>query len=407
MISVNDRGKKCTNNLHRRYSESSSNRNSMQIPENATLDAAGEYPNADIRKFHLKKVLGHRYISHNFCEILYRFRKIQAGNYRLLSKLIIYLIHLQKRLAYRLFIGPGQIHRGSVTISTGNSGSGEKGIGYMAQGLALTIGLNAVDAAHYGGWSGVLNACEADAGDMRALAQSCSFGVKTLLTAAATRKNLTAEITRAAGELKTGDIFLLSYSGHGGQLPDLSGEEPDDLDETWCLYDGQLLDDEIHDLLAKFSTGVRILVLSDSCHSGTVTRMAYYRSQLFNLVSGTRPVINYRFMPPEIALRTYRDNRVFYEKLQKSKHTAKTRPEVQASVLLISGCQDNQYSADGIYNGLFTSQLLRVWNNGKFSGTYKEFHQAIVRRMPPDQTPNYFWNGVYDANFEVQKPFTI
>ena len=32
-----------------------------------------------------------------------------------------------------------------------------------ATGLSLHVGLNAVDPAHYAGWSGPLNACEADA----------------------------------------------------------------------------------------------------------------------------------------------------------------------------------------------------------------------------------------------------
>ncbi len=42
----------------------------------------------------------------------------------------------------------------------------------MAKGLALTIGLNAVDPRHYEGWSGKLNACEADARDMADIARS-------------------------------------------------------------------------------------------------------------------------------------------------------------------------------------------------------------------------------------------
>ena len=36
----------------------------------------------------------------------------------------------------------------------------------------------------------------------------------------------------------------MSYSGHGGQTPDLNGDEPDRKDETWCLHDGQLIDDD-------------------------------------------------------------------------------------------------------------------------------------------------------------------
>ena len=278
----------------------------------------------------------------------------------------------------------------------------------MAKGIALHIGLNAVDPDHYGGWSGTLNACEADARDLCAVAKSRKFKTHTLLTAEATRDKMTAEIINAAGELKSGDIFLLTYSGHGGQIPDLAGEEPDDMDETWCLFDSELLDDELHLLLAKFAAGVRILVLSDSCHSGTVTRMAYYRGTLISLgFSGDGRASSYRYMPPEVALRTYRENRLFYLKLQRKIRARKISQEVQAGVLLISGCQDNQYSADGTFNGLFTAQLLRVWNHGKFKGNYKEFHKAIVQRMPPDQTPNYLWNGVYDKVFEAQKPFTV
>ena len=50
----------------------------------------------------------------------------------------------------------------------------------MAKGLALTIGLNSVDPKHYGGWSGELNACEADAEDMADIGKSRNFKVKTL-----------------------------------------------------------------------------------------------------------------------------------------------------------------------------------------------------------------------------------
>jgi len=278
----------------------------------------------------------------------------------------------------------------------------------MAKGLALTIGLNSVDPGHYGGWSGKLNACEADALDMGSLAVSQKFKVKSLLTGEATRSMVTSGITMAAGELKKGDIFLLTYSGHGGQLPDLSGEEPDDMDETWCLFDSELLDDELHLLLGQFRSGVRVLVLSDSCHSGSVTRMAYYRGTFLSVGRDSiGQEVTYRYMPPEIALRTYRDNQSFYVELQRELQKKGRQQDVLAGILLISGCQDNQYSADGTFNGLFTSQLLKVWNNGQFKGNYKEFHRAILRRMPPDQTPNYFWSGIYDKQFEAQKPFTV
>lgn len=114
----------------------------------------------------------------------------------------------------------------------------------MTKGLALTIGLNAVDPQHYGDWSGELMACEADAEDMAEIAKSKKFQTTTLLTKNGTREKVAAEIRKAASTLKSGDMFMLSYSGHGGQVPDKNDDEPDAQDETWCLYDGELLDDE-------------------------------------------------------------------------------------------------------------------------------------------------------------------
>jgi hypothetical protein len=278
----------------------------------------------------------------------------------------------------------------------------------MAKGLALTMGLNLVDPKHYGGWSGELNACEADAEDMASIAKSKRFEVKTLLTRAATRTQVTRSILNAAKKLKSGDIFMLSYSGHGGQLPDLNNDEPDAQDETWCLYDGELVDDELYALFGRFARGVRILVFSDSCHSGTIVKIAYYQGTAAVRSSGIgSQAVRYRFMPPDVALRTYRNNRKFYDQLLKNIKLRDAKAAVKASVLLISGCQDNQLSSDGDFNGLFTAQLLRVWKNGTFKGNYKGFHKAIIRRMPPDQTPNYFWAGQQDVTFETQRPFTI
>ena len=278
----------------------------------------------------------------------------------------------------------------------------------MPKGVAVTIGLNAVDPGHYGGWSGELNACEADGQDMASIAKSRGFDVTTLLTKSATRAQVTDQISAAAKELKTGDIFMLSYSGHGGQVPDRNADEEDQEDETWCLYDGQLLDDELYALFGSFAAGVRLLVFSDSCHSGTVTKLAYYRGvggAPTAATSRARDVV-YRFLPPGVALRTYRDNKAFYDQL--GRQAKRERPgTVKASVLLISGCQDNQLSSDGDFNGLFTAQLLRVWSDGTFKGNYPRLHQMIVRRMPPDQTPNYFRVGRTNARFEGQRPFTV
>lgn len=275
----------------------------------------------------------------------------------------------------------------------------------MANGLSLHIGLNRVDPTHYSGWSGPLQACEADAQDMEQIARSGGYDAKTLLTDQATRNEVISHIRTASDMLKSGDIFFVSYSGHGGQVPDADGDEEDGMDETWCLFDGQLIDDELRLLWAKFSAGVRILVLSDSCHSGTATRGAIAMAANPATFNQPEESSGYRYMPPQVALRTYRDNRQMYQKI--AEDVSETTGEIGATVQLISGCQDNQYSKDGVFNGLFTGTLLGVWNEGGFRGNYRRFHKKIVEKMPPDQTPNLFVYGAYNPEYLNQKPFQI
>lgn len=276
-----------------------------------------------------------------------------------------------------------------------------------AKGFSLHIGLNSVDPNHYAGWSGELNACEADATDMAALVSDQGFSSKILLTKQATRDNVYRAIDDISKTLVAGDIFCLSYSGHGGQLPDLSGDETDFYDETWCLYDGELVDDEIYALLGKFAPGVRILSFSDSCHSGTVLKAAFY-SQKSDFDPNIEKTENtYRAMPSQIALRTYKKNKEFYDPILKRKSPDKEEM-IRSTAILISGCQDNQLSSDGTFNGLFTGTLLKVWANGRYRGkTYSKFCRDIVEHMPPDQTPNLYIVGAENKRFEKERPFTV
>lgn len=288
--------------------------------------------------------------------------------------------------------------------------------------LSLHLGLNTVSPAAYAGWDGLLAACEFDANDMAAIARGGGMKPTVLLGKKATRKAVLAALRSAAKALKAGDFFFLSFSGHGGQVPDTNRDEPDRKDETWCLFDGQLIDDELYLELSRFAAGVRVLVLSDSCHSGSVTRAA---------PPPPPPGLRSKLMPPAVGRRVYEAHQKFYDDLQKEVAAASAKavidpdaalaqvatsvPAAQAlqvvgsfkpSVLLISGCQDNQTSMDGEHNGAFTEKLLRVWDHGKFSGNYLSFHARIRAALPPSQSPNLFALGPAAA-FLKQAPFTV
>ena len=270
-----------------------------------------------------------------------------------------------------------------------------------ATGYALCTGLNSVDPGHYSGWSGPLTACEFDANDMARLLSRRGFQVTTLLTAAAKRGVVLGKLRELASLAKPGDLVAFTNSSHGGQLPDLNADEDDGADETLCMFDGELVDDELFHALGAFAAGVRVLIVSDSCHSGTVARMMHTESMLPGLTHASRA------LPPDVALATYHANGDFYDAILSRPELREAKGNLKASVMLISGCQDNQTSLDGTYNGLFTGTLLKVWNAGTFTGNYRTFRNRIVSRMPPDQTPNLFWASDRCAKFEAQVPFTI
>ena len=303
--------------------------------------------------------------------------------------------------------------------------------------LSLHLGLNLVSAAAYEGWDGPLAACEFDANDMAAIATRQGMKPTVLLTKKATRAALLSGLRKAASTLKAGDFFFLSYSGHGGQVRDTNRDETDGKDETWCLWDGQLIDDELYFELSRFAAGVRVLVLSDSCHSGSVTRA--------RVPPPPPPGQRSKMMPAAVGERVYTRHQAQYDKLQadvalraaaarKADAVAAARapadPDAalaqltagaatgaagqatalvgpfKPAVVLISGCQDNQTSMDGDHNGAFTEQLLRVWNNGQFSGDYAGLHARVRAQLPPTQSPNLFVLGPAAA-FLKQKPFTV
>ena len=276
----------------------------------------------------------------------------------------------------------------------------------MTTGISIHIALNNVDPAQYGGWSGDLVACEFDAHDMAAIAENNGYTAVTMLTAEATSDRVLDALGAAASELSAGDTLLLTYSGHGGQIPDLNGDEQDRADETWVLYDRQVIDDELYAAYGRFSSGVRIAVISDSCHSGSVTRAP----APFGLVNdplgaaGQSAIdVRVRAMPTALAQRDFLRRHDMYATV-----SAKAGPvqpdEIAACVMLISGCQDNQVSMDGTHNGLFTENLLTVWNGGGFRGGYESLHRRILQRMPASQCPQLSVVGRSDRDFVVVSP---
>ncbi len=92
----------------------------------------------------------------------------------------------------------------------------------------------------------------------------------TLVDGDATIANVSSAIRDIGRRMGPDDIFVMFYSGHGGQVPREDGptaSDPDGMDEILALYDGSMLDDRLRELLDEIEQGT-VLIWLDSCFSG-------------------------------------------------------------------------------------------------------------------------------------------
>lgn len=144
-----------------------------------------------------------------------------------------------------------------------------------------------------------LDGCANDARAMRALFAR-RFGFRrsaTLTDGQATRRGilqmleaLIDQVRTARKKVKRGEpvSVVIYYAGHGSQVRDqatvkLGKDEDDARDETWVAFDSSLRgdrdvrDDEIRAVYRELvRLGAQVLLISDSCHSGTLHRSAEF-----------------------------------------------------------------------------------------------------------------------------------
>lgn len=219
----------------------------------------------------------------------------------------------------------------------------------MHAGRAVCIGVDTSDTS--------CAYAEADAAALAELAECQGFRSPVrLLGAAASRASVLAAIEATAAVSRPDDLVLLTFSGHGGRKAcEVSGA----LSSIWVLADGSLRDAEMHEALAQFRAGVRVLVISDSCNGGVPT-------------------------------------------CNEAAHS-----RVSASVLVLTACQHDQHADAGGMPGHFTTVLLDTWRRNPHVEDYRAFYQHLCARMPDYQKPDYYWVGARDPRFERQRPFTI
>lgn len=259
----------------------------------------------------------------------------------------------------------------------------------MAQ-RALCVGIN-----DYPGSDMDLSGCVNDAADWRALLEARGYRVDSLLNGDATRNRMLDALRTLVSSATGGDVLVFTFSGHGSWLPDDDQDEPDARDEMMCPHDVMqeqyVLDDDLHAIFKTKKNDVRMYVISDSCHSGSVVRYA----------PSLRPdaTLKARFLPPYVLAR---GNRAFERAIDRAANTpAPTKQEFP--VLLFSGCQDTEFSYDtsfnGRPNGAFTRTAIDALTTPGITSP-QAWYDEIRRKLPSDalpQTPQLFGSDAAKA----------
>lgn len=246
---------------------------------------------------------------------------------------------------------------------------------------AVCIGIN-----DYPGSYNDLSGCVNDANDWAELLRDdFGFGGNvTLLTDAnATKDNILSALGDLVTSAKGEDVVVFSYSGHGTWVYD-QGErdESDNRDEAICAYDGTVLDDELRGIIRGVGRDAHLTIISDSCHSGTVTRAMLERA--YNTDKGaaeSAPKPRYMPLADDIdAVRTHLlpiRRRFLY-------------PESDMPEVLLTGCNATEYSYDayinGRHNGAMTAMAISLIKSNP-TQTYREFHKKLRQLLPTSRYP--------------------
>lgn len=234
---------------------------------------------------------------------------------------------------------------------------------------ALCVGINNYPYGDDNDLRGCLN----DANDWAALLRDrYDFtDVQMLTDDQATKRNVIAGLKNLLAGASPGDVLAFTNASHGTYIAE-DGSDPS-FDEALCPYDddqNSIIDDELRELFAGLPRGVRLTVVSDSCHSGTVTRV--------RLAKGFRR----RMLPPEVrGARVLTPAEFRAARKKKRQEDGGKYPQSGMKEVLLSGCRDTQTSADaeieGDYHGAMTFYALQAIREADYQLTYAELHERL------------------------------
>lgn len=288
-----------------------------------------------------------------------RGRRVTRANYH-------YYVKLVADYLYNLLFGQDQetVAAGGTTTTTTTTPASS---GFSDDFATLLIGID------YEGTSNALSNCIHDVEHVLEKLLVPKMGVKEssviLMTdhqkgdLYPTKENIRKQFKKFASRLNYARKGYFHYSGHGTYMWDDDNDEADRKDEALCpvdcSYNGMIRDDELfEDFICELSHDVKLVMTTDCCHSGSIMDLPYKW-----------------------------DTSGGYELQQKK--LSHTDLEALADVVMISGCKDDQTSADGGFmkddtkgSGAMTAAYLETLRHYDFNLTYRQLidkmHELLI-----------------------------
>lgn len=219
----------------------------------------------------------------------------------------------------------------------------------------------------YSGKENDLAVCKADA---RAFAKL--FGGPVIADRKVTRTNFVSSVKKWAASVPVWkgpiDYGFASFSGHGTFLPDDNGDEADGRDECLVMADLRTVrDDEFKQLLDARRASARLVIVTDSCFSGTVYRRLHIEHE---------PLRARYLAPANIGRNDY--------KLRK-RATEKTA--ALTNVVHFAACSDFEFAYEGEHNGVLTGALVEAYDPQMQIGEWFNAAAKIVAKSGYPQHP--------------------
>jgi metacaspase-1 len=191
-----------------------------------------------------------------------------------------------------------------------------------------------------------------------------------------TKINILSQLTLLLSNAKSGDVLFFHYSGHGAQIKDVTGDEVDLLDEVIIPSDyftskNIITDDEIKGVIQKnLKSGVKLFILMDCCHSGTIFDLKY------NFKDDWSSLVNVSSL------------------------------DTLGEVILISGCKDPESTYDtnvnSIYQGSTTTSFLQCVNsNISWKQLIIDMRQKLIGMGLSVQVPQISTGRPFDVNSKI------